>query len=128
MKIKEIAFVCYAVSDIPKARNFYERILGLKATNEWIGKDMGFIEYSFGPKESYTFAIGQGAPQFKPGRNGGTVALEVKNFNDTIKSLKKSRVKFIMKPHENKSCFMALVLDPSGNQIMIHKRKVGTKK
>lgn len=123
MKIKEIAFVCYGVKDIPKARKFYEGVLGMKPGSVWVGEGMGFVEYDLGKDGSHTFAIGKGAKNFRPGKEGGTAALEVDNFKEAVKILKKAKVKFVMKPHENKSCFMALVLDPSGNQLMIHKRK-----
>jgi catechol 2,3-dioxygenase-like lactoylglutathione lyase family enzyme len=38
MKIKDIAFVCCAVSDMSRARAFYEGILGLKL-NAPVGPD-----------------------------------------------------------------------------------------
>ena len=120
MKAKEIAFVCYAVKDLKRARKFYEGILNLKPYSKWIGKNMGFIEYEMGP---HTLALGQGAPNFKPGKNGGTVALEVENFDKAVKRLKDKKVKFILKPHETSVCFMAMVNDTEGNQVMIHKRK-----
>ncbi len=124
MKVKEIAFVCYGVTDIAKSRKFYEKILELKAASKWIGKDSAFIEYEIGP---HTLAIGKGAKNFKPGKNGATVALEVDDFDEVVKKLKKAKVKFLMEPFESGVCFMALVEDPSKNQIMIHRRKKGKK-
>src|SRR5437867_11641952 len=53
MKIKEIAFVCCAVSDMSRARAFYERVLGLKP-NAPVGPDPYCIEYDVG---AGTFAI-----------------------------------------------------------------------
>jgi catechol 2,3-dioxygenase-like lactoylglutathione lyase family enzyme len=47
MKIKEIAFVCCAVSDMSRARAFYEGILGLKP-NASVGPDPYCIEYDVG--------------------------------------------------------------------------------
>lgn len=118
--IKEIAFVCYAVKNIKKARNFYEKILDLKASSVWEGKGMGFVEYWIGP---HTLALGQGSDNFKPGLTGATVALEVDNFEKTIKRLKDKKVKFKMKPYETSGCHMAIIKDPDGNQVMIHKKK-----
>jgi catechol 2,3-dioxygenase-like lactoylglutathione lyase family enzyme len=43
MKIKDIAFVCSAVSDMKRARAFYEGILGLKP-NAPAGPDPYCIE------------------------------------------------------------------------------------
>ncbi len=119
--IKEIAFVTYAVVDVPKARNFYENVLGLKASSVWEGEGMAFVEYEIGP---HTLAIGKGAENFKVGMTGATVALEVDDFDAMIKKLKDHKVKFILEPHETGGCHMSIVNDPDGNQIMIHKRKV----
>lgn len=120
MKIKEIAFVCYAVSNLPKGRNFYEKVLGLVPDSVFEQGDMGFVEYQIG---ATTLAIGSGAPNFKPGAEGPTVAFEVDDFEAAIKSLKAAKVKFILEGQDTTVCHMALVEDPDGNIIMIHKRK-----
>ena len=118
--IKEIAFVTYAVDNVKAARNFYEKVLELKPSSVWEGDGMLFVEYEIGP---HTLAIGKGAENFKIGTNGATVALEVDDFDKTIKKLKAKKIKFIMKPTDTGGCHMALINDPDGNQIMIHKRK-----
>jgi len=120
MKIKEIAFVCYPVNDIKRARGFYEGVLGLKQGNVWEGEGMAFVEYELG---SHTLAIGYGAPEWKSGRTGATVSLEVDDFDEAVKKLKDNKVQFIMEPYETSVCHMALFGDTEGNQIMIHKRK-----
>ena len=120
MKVKEIAFVAYAVEDVKRARDFYEGVLGLVPGSVWDGETTAFIEYYMG---EHTLAIGKGAPNFKPGLTGATVALEVEDIEDAIKNLKDKNVPFLMEPYESSSCKMALVQDPDGNQIMIHQRK-----
>lgn len=120
MKIKEIAFVCYAVADVKLARKFYEETLGLVPGSEWIGEDMGFIEYELGP---HTLAIGSGASYFKSGNLGATAALEVEDFDEAIKVLKEKGVPFAMEASDFPTCQMALINDPDGNQIMLHRRK-----
>ena len=46
MKIKGIGFVAIPVTDIPRARKFYEDVLGLKLSDEMMsGK---WIEYAVG--------------------------------------------------------------------------------
>ncbi|HTG43840.1 MAG TPA: VOC family protein [Verrucomicrobiae bacterium] len=120
MKPIEIAFVCYAVTDLKRAREFYEKVLHLTPGTVWEGENMGFIEYEMGP---HTLAIGSGSEQFRPGTQGGTAALEVENYDRAIASLKEAQVKFIMETHETPVCFMSIIQDPDGNQLMIHKRK-----
>ena len=120
MKPVEIAFVCYAVTNLKRSREFYEKVLNLKPGSVWEGENMGFIEYEMGP---HTLAIGMGAEHFKPGTLGATAALEVADFDEAMSSLKRANVKIVMEPYESPVCFMALIQDPDGNQIMIHKRK-----
>jgi predicted enzyme related to lactoylglutathione lyase len=71
----------------------------------------------------HTLAIGSGAEQFKPGTQGATAALEVEDFDEAMASLRAAGVKVAMEPYETPVCFMALIQDPDGNQLMIHKRK-----
>ena len=123
MKVKEIAFVCYAIENVPKAREFYEKFLSLVPTQNWESEEYTFIEYSFGPEGSHTLALGKGVPNFKPGKSGATVALEVEDFDGAVATLKSNSVPFILEPQDTPVCHMALVADPDGNQIMIHKRK-----
>jgi predicted enzyme related to lactoylglutathione lyase len=122
MRFTEIAFVCYAVSGLKKARPFYEDVLGLKPTKEYVGADadVGMVEYDLG---AGTFAIGCGAPMFKPGGNNAAVALEVDDFPAAVQRMRDRGVKITMEPAENPLCFMVLIEDPDGNPIMIHRRK-----
>lgn len=121
MKFKEFSFVSYPVTDVKKSRDFYEGVLGLKASSVFEGDGYAFIEYEIG---SDTLAIGKGAEHFKPGKTGGTVALELdSDFDAAIKDLQKKKVKFLMEKYDGPVCTMILIEDPDGNQLMIHKRK-----
>jgi predicted enzyme related to lactoylglutathione lyase len=120
MKAIEVAFSCYAVTDLKRARTFYEDVLGLKPCSVFEKEGMGFIEYELGP---HTLAIGAGAELFKPGPTGATVALEVEDFDEAIKSLKARQVRFVMESYDTPVCRMAAIADPDGNFLMIHKRK-----
>ena len=120
MKFKEFSYAAYAITDVPRARAFYEGVLGLKASAEWVSEESAFIEYPVGPD---TLAIGMGAKNFVPGKTGATVALEVEDFDEAVKELKAKGAKVIMEPADFKVCNMMLVEDPDGNQIMIHRRK-----
>lgn len=121
MNVKSIAFVVYGVTNIPRAKKIYEGVLGLKQSSFWGDDNGGMIEYEIGTE--HTLAIGSGAPTFKPGPNGGCVALEVEDFEGMIKILKDNEISFVLESTESSVCFMACVTDPDGNQIMIHKRK-----
>lgn len=123
MKITEIAFVGYAVTDIKRARHFYEDILGLKAASVWEGEGMAFIEYVFGAKGEYAVCIGKGVEIFKPGTQGGYAAFEVDDFDGAMKAVRDNKCKIVMEPYESSACHMAVVADPDGNLVMIHRRK-----
>lgn len=121
MEATNIAFACYPVSSIAKAREFYENVLGLKATSNWVQDDKsGMVEYDIGPT---TLAIGAGADSFPIGPGGASVAIEVTDFDRAIKELESKKCTFAMKPMETPVCHMALVVDPDGNKIMIHHKK-----
>lgn len=123
MNIKEIAFVSYPITDVKRARAFYEGVLGLKPGSVWEGEKMAFIEYIIGAKGEYALAIGMGAPNFKPGTTGATAALEVEDFDKAVAELRAAKIPFLMEPMDTSVCHMVLVQDPDGNQIMIHRRK-----
>lgn len=118
LKITEIAFVCYAVTYMPRARAFYEGVLGLKPTSVVDNPDGKWVEYEFGP---YALAIGS-SQAFRPSPDGCSAALEVENFDESIAHLKANKVKFRMDPFATPVCQMAMISDPDGNTICIHKR------
>ena len=118
MKIKNIAFVGIPVTDMKRARQFYERVLGLKPGGEF-GEGV-WVEYEVGDG---TIAIGSVGDQWKPSSDGTNVAIEVENFEDAIKDLKAAGAKFDTEFVESPVCRMAVVQDPDGNKIIIHKLK-----
>jgi predicted enzyme related to lactoylglutathione lyase len=120
MKIIEIAFSCYPVTDLKRAKQFYENTLGLKQTTIWGDENQAWIEYDIGPS---TLAITNYPSEWKPSPDGGGVALEVENFDAAVAELKKAGAKFRVEPMESPVCHMAVVFDPDGNSVCIHKRK-----
>lgn len=118
MAIKEIAFVSYAITDVEKATAFYGKVLGLKESSRFEQGDMVFIEYLVGDQ---AFSIGKGSNQV-PGPQGGCVAFEVDDFDQTMASLKEHGADIKMDGIDTGACKMAVVADPDGNLIMIHKR------
>jgi predicted enzyme related to lactoylglutathione lyase len=122
MKITEIAFSAYPVTDIARARAFYEDVLGLKSTkNTETGGGGHWIEYDIG---TGTLGIGQ-AEGWKPSADGCTVALEVENFDEAVAALKSAGTPVKMGPFDTPVCHMIMVADPDGNTVIIHKRKPG---
>ena len=118
MKISAIGFVAIPVTDIPRAREFYEGLLGLTVSDEMMGGK--WIEYTVGQD---TLAIGNVSDMWRPSDQGTGAAFEVEDFDDAIKRLKDRHVRFAAEPFETPCCHMAVVQDPDGNKLMIHKLK-----
>ena len=55
IKVNEVAFFCYPVTDIKRARSFYEGILGLTPTMITEKPGMSWVEYEIG---AATLSIG----------------------------------------------------------------------
>jgi predicted enzyme related to lactoylglutathione lyase len=121
MKINEIAFFAYAVSDIKKARDFYENILNLKPNSEYNGSGhSNWVEYDVG---SSTLGIGCAPGMWDPSPKGASAALEVEDFDEALAFIKAKNVPIVMGPHDFPSCHMVVIADPDGNRITLHKRK-----
>ena len=115
--IKEVAFVAIAVSDKELARKFYQETLELKPTTT--AMEGNWVEYDLGPT-----TIGVGChPDWKPSREGTTVAFEVDDIDATIAKLKERGVIFDLDKLETPVCWMAQFRDPDGNKLVVHKRK-----
>ena len=119
IRYDEIAFTVYAVTDITRSRKFYEEVLGLKPTK--LIEGVPFVEYNIG---AGTLAIGANE-KWQPSRDGATAALEVTDFDEAIAHIKAQNVTFEMGPLETPVCHMAVLRDPDGGKIVIHKRKPG---
>jgi predicted enzyme related to lactoylglutathione lyase len=123
MKIKEIGFVAIPVTDMMRARSFYENVLGLKVAEEMMsGK---WIEYAVGED---TLAIANVSDTWKPSDQGTGAALEVEDFDEAIRRLKDRHIPFAAEPFETACCHMAVVQDPDGNKLIIHKLKPDNEK
>jgi predicted enzyme related to lactoylglutathione lyase len=120
LKVIEIAFSCYPVTDMAGARKFYESVLGLKPAFT-VGEPGGmqWTEYDIA---TGTLSLGAGAPDWKPRPDGCSVALEVEDFDAAIAHLRANGVKFRMEPFATPVCRMASISDPDSNTICIHKR------
>jgi len=122
MEITEIAFTVYPASDIKASRDFYEEVLGL-AVYEVVdyGQEGGvageyWVEYEVGGS---IFAI---TNSLKLSKQSG-IAFEVKNYDEAMKCLRDSDVAVVMDRIDSPVCCFAVVADPNGNEVTIHKRK-----
>ena len=121
MKINEIAFVGIPVTDMSRARSFYEDVLGLSPDPEMTGEM--WTEYPVG---SGTLAVACIGEQWKPSDQGTSTALEVESLEDAIGRLEERMIPF--EKVESPVCRMAVIQDPDGNKLIIHKLKTEDEK
>jgi predicted enzyme related to lactoylglutathione lyase len=116
MKITNIAFVGIPVADMKRAREFYEDVLGLLPDPDMTGEH--WTEYPIG---NGTLALACVGEQWKPSNDGTSAALEVDNLEAAIARLEERKVSY----HKVDSpvCRMAIIEDPDGNKLIIHKLK-----
>ena len=123
IKITAIPFTGYPVSDMPRARAFYEGVLGLKPGDVWEDGGRAWVEYNVGPG---TLALSNmTAEMWKPSSDGPSAALEVADFDAAIAHLRENQVRFVVEPCETPVCHLAVIHDPDGNSIAIHHKHAG---
>ena len=121
MKITEIAFFAYAVSDMEKARSFYEGALGLKPNSEYDGSgNPNWVEYDIG---TGTLGLGCAPGLWDPSPKGASAALEVEDFDEALATIKAKNLPIVMGPHDCPGCRMVVIADPDANRITLHHRK-----
>ena len=115
--ITELAFVAYVVSDMTRARRFYERTLGLKLAgnfgNEWVEYDLN----------GATFAITTMGPDHRPGTAGAVVAFEVEDLDFVLERMRFLAVPLTKPMQTTPVCRFAVISDPDGNEVVLHQRK-----
>ena len=114
--ITSIAFTVYPVTDIARSRNFYEDVLGLTLSNNFRDE---WLEYDVGDS---SFAITNIDMGHTPGAKGAVVAFETADLDVFVTTLKEKSVTFVVETFSTPVCRMAVVQDPDGNHIAIHKR------
>ena len=116
MKINNIAFVGIPVTEMKRAREFYEGVLGLHPDPEMTGEH--WTEYSIGGN---TLALAYVGEQWKPSNDGTSAALEVDDLDAAIARLDERKMSY--NKVESPVCRMAVIEDPDGNKLIIHKLK-----
>lgn len=122
MKAKAVDFVSYSVTDMDRAEAFWKDVLGLEVEvprGKPGTRANGYMELDAGG-----VAIGLVVmPETQP---NGIVALAVDHVGDAVEELRGKGVSIVMDTIESPVCWMAVVADPDGNQVLLHQRKDGT--
>lgn len=118
---KKVAFTMYPVTDVARARAFYEGTLGLAPGSVGNHGEGWWIEYDLpgGGCLALTNFTGD-----KPSdTSGGTIALEVEDLDRLMTDLKEKGVRFKSDIIHSPVCRMAVCLDSEGNAILLHQLK-----
>lgn len=119
IRVNAIAFTGYPVTDMARARAFYEGVLGLKTGDTFEHEGRHWIEYDIG---AGTLAVTNMSDAWQPAAQGPSAALEVEDFDVAVAVLRAAGAKFALEPTASPVCRLAVVQDPDGNSIAIHKR------
>jgi predicted enzyme related to lactoylglutathione lyase len=113
--IKELAFVVYAVRDVPRATAFYRDVVGLKPGQAF---NDGYVEFDVGGQ---AFAIDGEPLDIEPGsqRSATFEVDDVAAERDRLAELGVPVSEVLDFP----ICLQVLVTDPDGNRISLHQRK-----
>ncbi|MCU4717434.1 VOC family protein [Halapricum hydrolyticum] len=123
MEAKAVDFVQYTVSDLDTAVPFYRDTLGLTLEDRL--DEHGWAEFAMPPT---TLALNEPGPQdpSTPGGGSASVALAVDDVEEAVADLREEDVAVLTEPFETGVCEIAIVADPDGNPIVLHRRDDGT--
>jgi predicted enzyme related to lactoylglutathione lyase len=115
--LKKIAFTMYPVSDVARARRFYEEALGLKVGLNGNQGDKWWIEYDLPGGGCLALTNFTGKPD---AASGGTIAFEVEDLDALVSDLKAKGTKFAGSVVHGPRCRMVTCFDSEGNAIILH--------
>lgn len=117
IQVKEIAFILHLVTDIPRARKFYEEVLGLKTgLQHEVGPGQWWIEYDIAGQ---ALAISNAMP----GTPSSALTLEVADLDASLAAVRAAGVMIATDVMEFPPCRMFFIKDPDGHEIGLHQRK-----
>jgi predicted enzyme related to lactoylglutathione lyase len=117
IQIKEIAFVFFPVTDVAKARDFYEKLLGLKTSMEFeFAPGQWWIEYDVA-------GVALAISNAMPGKKNDGLMLEVADLDAALATVLAAGLKPAKDVMDFTPCRMFTVQDPDGNEIGLHQRK-----
>ena len=119
--LKKVAFTMYPITDVPRARDFYENKLGLKIGSHGNQGDQWWIEYDL--PGGGCFALTNFTEEKPSDAAGGTIAFEVEDLDALIADLRSKNVVFKGDIIHSPVCRMAVCLDSEGNSILLHQLK-----
>ena len=120
IKIKALNHAAFRVSDVAKAANFYESVIGLKRLPR-PNFPFGGAWYGIVNNALHIFSsVNRGQ---KPDPLGAHVAFDVEDFDETKRTLKEMGIEFLEAPSNMGAGRQLWILDPDGNTIELRAEK-----
>jgi len=116
---KKVAFTMYPVTDMARARRFYEETLGLGEAKVY-GPEM-WIEFDL--PGGGCLALTTYGEQTPSNAAGGTIAFEVEDIDALCAELEGKGVTFASDMIHSPVCRMRVIIDTEGNGILLHQLK-----
>ncbi len=117
-----IAFTWLPISDVARARRFYEVTLGLQVGSHGGAGAMAWIEYDL--PGGGCRALFNGVPETLP---GGSVVFEVMDLDGEVARLRDLGVAFDADVIHSPLCRMIPLRDPDGNRLMLYQLRDQTR-
>ena len=117
-EVQRTDFVGILSTDLARAEQFYENVLGLRRNPN---HTEGWPEFEPGNATLLITDVAKTQQEFRP--NGGAVALRVPDVAAAMERLRANGVEFEFdEVYESPVCHMAFLKDPDGNSLMLHHR------
>ena len=118
MKVRAIDFVVINVGDLERSKAFYRDTLGMDFP---IWEDTA----NWQEFQSEPVAMALRVDRQNPGANAA-IALAVEDVAAAVEELKAKGVRVLGETREFETCTSAMIQDPDGNLLLLHRRKDGT--
>ena len=115
--VERMDFVSVPVTDLERSTAWYRDVLGLEQTGQGQWPEFRLGENAFLYLLDPT-NIGQ---EFQ-GPHTSAIALRVPDVHEAQRALEEKGVEFIGDPYDTGVCHMAMLHDPDGNALMLHRR------
>ena len=116
----KVAFTLFETQDTPRARRFYEEVLGLTLGSH--DPNGVWTEYDL-PQGGCLALFHHPDPNHTPRFGGASVAFEVEDLDALNTQLKGQGVPYKADMIHSPVCRMSVITDPDGNEIILHQLK-----
>jgi predicted enzyme related to lactoylglutathione lyase len=114
--VEHVDFIAVPTRDVPRAKHFYGELLGLEHEKD----TPAGAEYRAGQVTLAIWSPESQGMEFAP--NPAGFALRVPDVAEAQRELEEHGIEFDMATFDTGVCHMALMHDPDGNQILLHRR------